>query len=60
MEENLVFILLGLYALSEGLSLIPKVKSNGTFQLVFNTLKSIKPFLEQLAKKKKSGNQDKK
>jgi hypothetical protein len=28
-----------LFAISEGLSLIPSVKSNGIFQLIFNILK---------------------
>ena len=40
MEPTTIISILGaLLAISEALSLIPSVKSNGIFQLVYNTLK---------------------
>lgn len=41
MGEKLTIVLGALLALSEVLSFIPAVKSNGIFQLVWNTLKSL-------------------
>lgn len=43
LNENLVMILSVLLALSEALALIPSVKSNSIFQLVWNALKAIVP-----------------
>lgn len=43
MNENLVIILSALLALSEALSLIPAVKSNGVFQLILNIVKKLAP-----------------
>lgn len=40
--ENKVVILGVLFALSEALALIPSVKSNSVFQLVFNIIKKAK------------------
>lgn len=40
---SLVLILSILLAVSEGLALIPQVKSNSIFQLVLNVLKSLAP-----------------
>lgn len=37
----LAAVLGALFAISEALSLIPGVESNGVFQLIFNTLKSL-------------------
>ncbi len=34
-------IVTALFAVSEALSLIPQVKSNGIFQLVFNVIKKV-------------------
>ena len=39
--ENAIIILAALLAVSEALSLIPQVKSNGVFQIVHNLLKSL-------------------
>ena len=39
--ESATIILAALLAISEALSLIPQVKSNGIFQLVHNLLKSL-------------------
>ena len=41
--EDILMYLGALLALSEGLALIPKVKSNSIFQLVWNVLKAIVP-----------------
>lgn len=41
-EEEINIILLALFAVSEALSLIPKVKANGVFQLVQNILRTLK------------------
>lgn len=38
---------MALFAVSEGLSMLPFVKSNGVFQLVFNILKGIKDALKK-------------
>lgn len=44
MSHEAVIVLLGaLLAVSEALSLIPAVKSNGIFQLVYNILKGLLP-----------------
>lgn len=40
-KENLTIVLGAALALSEALSLIPSVKSNGIFQAVFNGLKTL-------------------
>lgn len=40
-EQNLAIILGALFAVSEALSLIPAIKSNGVFQFVFNTIKKL-------------------
>lgn len=40
-NEELLIIAGALFAVSEALSLIPAVKSNGIFQLIFNALKKI-------------------
>ena len=40
--NELEIILIALLALSEALSLIPAVKSNSVFQLVWNVLKKVK------------------
>lgn len=43
---TIIAVILGsLLSLSEALSLIPGAKSNGIFQLIVNTLKSIKDAL---------------
>jgi len=39
MEILLTMIIPGLLLLSEALSLIPKLKSNGLFQLIYNIIK---------------------
>jgi len=39
--ETVTVISVALLAISEGLSLIPAVKSNGIFQLVYNLLKKV-------------------
>ena len=39
--ENAIIILTVLLAISEALSLIPQVKSNGVFQVIYNLLKSL-------------------
>ena len=39
--ENAIIILAALLAISEALSLIPQIKSNGVFQVVHNLLKSL-------------------
>ena len=39
--ESAIIILTALLAVSEALSLIPQVKSNGVFQVVHNLLKSL-------------------
>ena len=41
MDISTVVILGALFAVSEALSLIPQVKSNGVFQLVFNLLRAL-------------------
>lgn len=41
MWESSMIILGALLAVSEALSLIPQVKSNGIFQLIFNVIKSV-------------------
>lgn len=42
-QGQLVLILGVLLAVSEGLALIPAIKANSVFQLIFNILKSIAP-----------------
>jgi len=39
--ESAIIILTALLAVSEALSLIPQVKSNGVFQVIYNLLKSL-------------------
>ena len=39
--ESTIIILTALLAISEALSLIPQVKSNGIFQVIYNLLKSL-------------------
>jgi len=39
--ESTIIILVALLAISEALSLIPQVKSNGVFQVIYNLLKSL-------------------
>lgn len=39
--DQLIIIVTALLAVSEGLSLIPSVKSNGVFQFIVNLLKKI-------------------
>ena len=39
--ESIMIILAALLAISEALSLIPQVKSNGVFQVIYNLLKSL-------------------
>jgi len=41
--SDLTVILCALLAVSEALSLIPALKSNGIFQLVIGVLKKLKP-----------------
>jgi hypothetical protein len=41
LQANFGMIMAVLFALSEALALIPGVKSNSVFQLVFNALKAI-------------------
>lgn len=43
MVENLSLVLAILLGISESLSLIPQIKSNGIFQLVLNLLKKLSP-----------------
>ncbi len=40
-QDQLLIIAGALFAISEALSLIPSVKANGMFQLIFNALKSL-------------------
>lgn len=40
-QGNLALILAVLFGISEALALIPALKSNSVFQLVFNILKSL-------------------
>lgn len=40
--DTLHIILAGLYGISELLSLIPSIKANGTFQLIYNIITKIK------------------
>jgi hypothetical protein len=40
-ESAFTLIVLALLAISEALTLLPKVKSNGIFQLIVNILKKI-------------------
>lgn len=40
-QENLLIIAAALFAVSEALSLIPSVKANGVFQLIFGLLKTL-------------------
>lgn len=40
-QENLVLVFGVLFGVSEALALIPALKSNSVFQLVFNILKSL-------------------
>jgi len=39
--ESTMIILAALLAISEALSLIPQVKSNGVFQVIYNLLKNL-------------------
>ena len=39
--ESIIIILAALLAISEALSLIPQVKSNGVFQVIYNLLKNL-------------------
>jgi len=47
--ENKEVILVALLALSEVLALIPSVKANSVFQLVWNGLKKVKEVLSKKA-----------
>lgn len=40
-KNNLHIIFAALFAVSEALSLIPGVESNGIFQLIYNVLKDV-------------------
>ena len=40
-QQSLVIVAGALFAVSEALSLIPAVKSNGVFQFVFNLLRTL-------------------
>ena len=42
LADNYGVIITALLAVSEALSLIPSIKSNGIFNLIYNTLKSFK------------------
>ena len=42
-ETTILIILAALHAVSEALSMIPALKSNGLFQLVYNMLKFLVP-----------------
>lgn len=44
-NDELIIIVTALLAVSEALSLIPAVKSNGILQAIFNVLRKIKEFL---------------
>lgn len=57
MEHDLLIVLAALLAVSEALSLIPAVKSNSVFQLIWNGLKKVK---EQLPKIKEAADKIKK
>ena len=39
--EHTIIVVTALLAISEALSLIPQVKSNGVFQAIYNLLKSL-------------------
>ena len=39
--EHTIIVVTALLAISEALSLIPQVKSNGVFQVIYNLLKSL-------------------
>ena len=39
--EHTIIVVMALLAISEALSLIPQVKSNGVFQVIYNLLKSL-------------------
>jgi len=41
-QVNIMMILAVLFGISESLSMIPQIKANGVFQLIFNVLKSFK------------------
>lgn len=41
MKKNVTVIMAALFAMSEALSLIPAVNSNGIFQLIFNVIKAL-------------------
>jgi len=41
MLENILLYLSAALVISEGLSLIPSIKSNGIFQLIYNLLKAL-------------------
>lgn len=43
MSEKVILILAVLGGISEALSLIPAIKANGVFQLVWDILKVLKP-----------------
>lgn len=40
--NNMLMVIAVLGGISEALSLIPAVKANGVFQLIFNALKALK------------------
>lgn len=40
-KPEVTIVVTALWAVSEALSLIPDVKSNGVFQLIYNTLKKV-------------------
>ena len=39
--KHTIIVVMALLAISEALSLIPQVKSNGIFQVIYNLLKSL-------------------
>ena len=39
--EHTIIVVAALLAISEALSLIPQVKSNGVFQVIYNLLKNL-------------------
>jgi len=43
LQENWAMLVAVLFGISEALALIPAVKSNSVFQLIYNTLKSLNP-----------------
>jgi hypothetical protein len=46
--HEIEIILVALLAVSEALSLIPAVKSNSVFQLIYNGIKKVKEYLPKI------------